>query len=296
MLQASAGQARDLKDLYRIVLELRPSTAKETVRARVYEAVQDGRLLRVSRGVYIARDGPASLVLVEGDAWAALRELPAKTVDLLVTDQPWDMGTDWYTRCGSTRLGDGRGYSVRDVDREFLKEAHRVLRSDHEWRHQRDANKTMKGGGALILFSPNLTGETWPHIKALLDLAIQLGFEYQGAFVWHMMRRGMGWKTGANEYNLLHFFVKGKRKGVGWTPGLSNVLRHKGIRSHEHAAQKPPGLFMDVIRFCCRPGDVVLDTFAGRAAWAKQAVKEGYNVVLVEKEPRHVEQITTDWK
>ena len=35
--------------------------AEETIRARIYEAVKEGKIIRVARGVYFARSGPAQL-------------------------------------------------------------------------------------------------------------------------------------------------------------------------------------------------------------------------------------------
>jgi hypothetical protein len=59
-------EPRHLRSTYSFVQRFRPALAQETIRARVYEALAAGRLARVAPGVYFARSGPATLLLVQG--------------------------------------------------------------------------------------------------------------------------------------------------------------------------------------------------------------------------------------
>src|SRR5438309_1695089 len=76
---------RPLGWFYDIISRLRPGTARETIRARIYEAMERQEMARVAPGVYYATAGNAQLLVIEGDAWDALRALPEGTIDALVT-------------------------------------------------------------------------------------------------------------------------------------------------------------------------------------------------------------------
>lgn len=304
VVESARDAPRALPDIYNYVALFRPNTAKETIRARIYENLKDGRILRVAEGVYVAVDGPARLVMVEGDAWEVLRQLPDESINALVTDQPYDLGTKQHVGIGTTRphadIG-GRTYDQRDLDRDWFTNAFRILKKDHGWRNLK-TGEPRAGGGACIVFSPNVTRHTWPHIKALIELAENCGFQYHGAVVWNQDRMGMGYSFGRSQHQLAHLFTAGDRNGVGWDLAMRNVLTIHGPKNackggaEEHEAEKPVELFQALLRFCTRAGDVILDPFAGRARWARQAVKEGRHVILVEKEGRWLDKIATeDW-
>lgn len=59
--------------------------------------------------------------------------------------------------------------------------------------------------------------------------------------------------------------------------------------------EKLAGLFLKLLRFVSRPGDLVLDCFAGMARWAREAVARGWNIVLIEREQRWAGATHNDW-
>ncbi len=144
--------------------------AQETIRARIYEALKEGKLVRVARGVYFARSGPAQLLLVEGDAWDALKQLEENSIDALLTDPPGKFGREW-AGMGTTRphaqLG-GRTYQQPELDGQFLKEAFRVLNKRREWntlsKAKREAGDFPKGGAACLIRVPIENRTTRPHV------------------------------------------------------------------------------------------------------------------------------------
>jgi len=58
-----------------------------------------------------------------------------------------------------------------------------------------------------------------------------------------------------------------------------------------HSTQKPERLLERIILGCTKPGDVVLDPFAGTGTTAAVAQQHGRRWVAVEKEPEYVELI-----
>jgi DNA modification methylase len=293
-------EPRKLAEVYAIVARIRPETPNHSIRARIYEQVEAGRILRVVEGVYVAVDGPARMLLVHGDAWDLLPQFPEGVLNAIVTDHAYDMGTKVNAETGTTRPHGthGRTYDVKDLDEAWFRAAFRALRKDHEWRGLNGG--TTPGGGACFIFSPPRTAQTAPHIDALRALAEKCGFVFQCEMVWDYGDRGMGYWP-PQEHQLLHLFTAGERAGVPHDLTITSIIREKRLRrvssaeAEEHEAEKPVGLFLKMLRFVSRPGDLVLDCFAGRARWAREAVARGWNVVLIEREERWVREIRDDW-
>jgi modification methylase len=57
-----------------------------------------------------------------------------------------------------------------------------------------------------------------------------------------------------------------------------------------HSTQKPLALLERVVLACTRPGDVVLDPFAGTGTTAVAAQKHGRQFIMIEREATYVEQ------
>ena len=296
------GHARVLSNIYTFVHRFRPAVAEETIRARVYEAVEKGTVRRVARGVFVARSGPATLLLVEGDAKEVLRSLGDGAVDAIITDPPYDLGTRQHTMTGSTRphMGKGRTYAQWDLDRATLQDMFRVLSREKTWNTLSKARRRdgafPTGGGALVLFVPPLTRNTWTHIRNLVDLAQELGFVFQGTFTWDHEIMGMGYDCGRNRKNELLFFTAGSRNGVLWDLSLPNVLRNKRTvrRSGEHEAEKPVALFTRLVEALTRPGDVVADFFVGRGRWIQEVLRSGRHVIASDIQGAWASRIAED--
>lgn len=296
-MQATSSEPSHLRAIYDFVLRFRPSTAKETVRARVYEAVSKGILRRVAEGVYFAQSGPATLLLVEGDARNILPSLDSESIDAIVTDPPYDLGTRQHTATGTTRphKGKGRTYPQWDLDKTTLSEMFRVLRKEKVWNGLR--GRKASGGGALLLFVPPLTRSSWKHIVRLIHLAEELGFTFYGSLVWDHEIMGMGYDCGRNRRNEILFFTAGPRNGLLWDLGMPNILRHRRLsrRDGEHEAEKPVSLIVQLVRAVTKRGDVVADFFVGRGRWINQILSEGRHVVASDISPRWIGRIRQDF-
>lgn len=80
-----------------------------------------------------------------------------------------------------------------------------------------------------------------------------------------------------------------KQRAWGTLPG--GYVAEAGWRDREHMGGKPVKLMRALVRDYSRPGDTVLDPFAGSGTTAIAAMKEGRKCVLIEKDPRYCDVI-----
>lgn len=77
----------------------------------------------------------------------------------------------------------------------------------------------------------------------------------------------------------------------------STVLEFaKPTRSPEHPTMKPTALFARLIANSTKPGDIVLDPFAGSGTTALAAEHQGRRSILVELEPSYCDVILARWE
>ena len=135
-------------------------------------------------------------ILNRGDAVEWLREIPSASVDLVITDPPYEslekhraVGTT--TRLKHSKASSNDWFEIFPNDRfeELFTEIYRVLKKD---RH-------------FYLFCDQET------MFAAKPIAERMGFRFWKPLIWDKMKIGMGYHYRAR-YELILFFEKGKRK------------------------------------------------------------------------------------
>jgi len=289
--------------IYDFVQRFRSEVARETIRARIYEAVEEGKVVRVARGVYFARSGPAQLLMVEGDAWEVMATISNDSIDAMVTDPPGKFGREWAGK-GTTRphskLG-GRMYRQPELDLEFMRQAFRVLRKARDWntlsRAKRATGCFPKGGAACLIRVPMENRTTRGHVQKLIGLAESVGFVYYGEIVVALDKLGMGYDCGRDGGAKWLLFHAGQRNGTLWNFSLPNVIDARRIRNPcssaatEHEAEKDPSEFTRLIGAVTREGDIVLDPFCGRARWVQEVLGMNRHVIVSDVDCRWLDRI-----
>jgi len=178
------------------------------------------------------------------DAVDWLRTLPDASVDLVITDPPYEslekhraIGTT--TRLKHSKASSNDWFQIFPNERfeELFREVYRVLERD---RH-------------FYLFCDQET------MFVAKPIAEQVGFRFWKPLVWDKMKIGMGYHYRAR-YELILFFEKGKRRlnDLG-LPDIIEVPRiHRG-----YPTEKPVGVSDVLIRQSSAPGDLVIDPFVG---------------------------------
>lgn len=194
--------------------------------------------------------------LGDADAVAWLRTLPDASVDLVVTDPPYEslekhraVGTT--TRLKRSKASSNEWFSIFPNERfaELFSEVHRV----------------MKRGTHFYLFCDP---ETMFVAKPLAEAA---GFKFWKPLIWDKQRIGMGYHYRAR-YECILFFEKGKRKLTNL--GIPDVLQVPRVHNG-YPTEKPVALLDILLRQSSEPGELVIDPFMGSGSAAVAAARLG---------------------
>jgi site-specific DNA-methyltransferase (adenine-specific) len=199
---------------------------------------------------------PSSFQLTRGDAVAWLRSLPAASVDLVITDPPYEslekhraIGTT--TRLKHSKASSNDWFSIFPNARfpELFAEVYRVLKKDTHF---------------YLFCDP----ETMFVAKPLAEAA---GFKFWKPIVWDKKKIGMGYHYRAR-YECVLFFEKGKRKLLDL--GVADIIEAPRINGG-YPAEKPPEVSEVLVRQSTEPGQLVIDPFMGSGSVGVAAARNG---------------------
>jgi len=198
----------------------------------------------------------ARFQLSTGDAVEWLRGQPTESVDLVITDPPYEslekhraIGTttrlkhsksssnDWFTIFPNARFG------------ELFAEVFRVLRRNTHFYLLCDAE-------TMFVAKP---------------AAEAVGFHFWKPLVWDKQTIGMGYHYRAR-YEFVLFFEKGKRRLNDL--GIADVLSAPRVRGG-YPAEKPPEVAETLIAQSSQPGELVVDPFMGSGSTGVAALRLG---------------------
>jgi len=251
-----------LQDLYAAL----PDAKRHSLRSQVYKNL--GRAFqRVAKGVYVAVDKEATCVVVEKDAWEALKEIPSRSVDAIITDPPYPWLSKILDIHTVTRRRMRWGFETREIDLDLGLELYRVL----------------KEGAHAFFFVPAETATTRPHIDRFITLLEGCGFVFNKRFIWNRLRMGMGY-NGRCSYEGILFMSRGPRR-MPCDFSVCDVLSVKApdVRVRRHDTEKPVGLLERLVEFSTHAGELVLDCFAGALTTGRATLNLGRNAILIEK-------------
>jgi site-specific DNA-methyltransferase (adenine-specific) len=182
--------------------------------------------------------------------------MPAASVDLVVTDPPYEslekhraVGTT--TRLKQSKASSNPWFRIFPNARfaELFAEVHRVLaRNSH-----------------FYLFCDQ---ETAFVAKPIAETA---GFKFWKPLIWDKQTIGMGYHY-RSRYEMILFFEKGKRQLNDL--GTADILTAPRVRGG-YPAEKPPRISEILIEQSTRPGELVIDPFMGSGSVGVAALNLG---------------------
>lgn len=206
--------------------------------------------------------------LIHGDCLQVLPTLGAGEVDAIVTDPPYGTAVerDGY---GRRQIYDGKQHIKNDADLSMMEAmlalAPRVL-SKNAW--------------VALFCSPKKRFEAETICRAA-------GFVVHGEIVWDKLQPGLG---GGLRYQ--HETILLCRHGnPAGRHGILSVIRANlapGRRGAGHPHEKPISLMTELVRYCSRAGETILDPFAGSGSTAVACMKTGRRCVAVECDAKYI--------
>lgn len=245
-----------------------PTAHEHSIRGRIYENLgKDFR--RVGRGLYVAVQGEATCVVIEGDALEEVRKLESESVDSVITDPPYPWLDHFRSRATTSWKRMRAVFERREIDQDLGLELYRVL----------------KEGAHAFIFVPAETGATRPHINRMIGVLERCGFVFRKRFVWDKGVNGMGYSGRARHEGIV-FLTRGRAKRPPCDFTIPDVLSYRAIdpRRRRHPCEKPKGLLEALVKFSTKVGDLVLDVFAGSCVAGEAALSLGRDSIMIEKD------------
>jgi site-specific DNA-methyltransferase (adenine-specific) len=198
----------------------------------------------------------AGFALFQADAVDWLRTLDANSVDLVITDPPYEslekhraIGTT--TRLKHSKASSNDWFRIFPNSRfaELFTEIYRVLKKDSHF---------------YLFCDPETMFVAKP-------IAEQCGFRFWKPLVWDKRKIGMGYHYRAR-YEFVLFFEKGKRKLNDL--GIPDVIACDRIRNG-YPTEKPTYVNEVLVQQSSEPGELVVDPFMGSGSAGVAALGQG---------------------
>jgi site-specific DNA-methyltransferase (adenine-specific) len=192
----------------------------------------------------------------------AIKQVPDKSIDLLLTDPPY--GMQFQSNHRKVRHKRIQGDDSLEWLGGWAKEMHRVMKQEAH----------------LYIFC------SWHNVDAF-KREIGAYFEIKNILIWEKNNTGMGDLEGdyAPKYEMILFCSNGSKKLNGGRD--ANILKAKRTGNENHPTEKPTNLLAYLIEKSSNVGDVVLDTFAGSFSTAQACIETGRNYLCFEIEEEY---------
>lgn len=192
----------------------------------------------------------------------AIKQVPDKSVDLLVTDPPY--GMQFQSNFRNVRHKSIQGDDSLEWLGGWAKELYRVMKQEAH----------------LYIFC------SWHNVDSF-KREIGAYFDIKNILIWEKNNTGMGDLEGdyAPKYEMILFCSDGSKKLNGGRD--ANILKAKRTGNENHPTEKPTNLLAYLIEKSSNVNDVVLDTFAGSFSTAQACIETGRNYICFEIEEEY---------
>ena len=214
-------------------------------------------------------------MIILSDCFDYLRQMESGSVDLILTDPPYDISRSSNFKSGKlskfNQISIDFGYWDTEIDLEQLfKEYYRVLRK----------------GGTLVLFF-----DIWKS-SFIKEIALQNKFKQPRIGQWLKnnpvpVNSKVNYLSNCSEY--FFSFVKDKNPTFNseYDNGIYNFPLCHGKERLEHPTQKPLELIKNLVLKHSKPGDLVLDTFGGTCTTAVACHLTDRRYICVERDEKY---------
>ena len=191
------------------------------------------------------------MVLMQGDCLELIKEIPDRSIDLIVTDPPYRVTSKGSAGNSGGMLQkpinkQGKVFQFNDVAPEdYIPEFYRVL----------------KDGSHCYIMTNHV------NLQKILNVSTNEGFKFIKSLIWNKGNKIMG-QYYMNQYEYILFFRKGKGKKIN-NCGTSDLLSipNKKTKGQDgknlHDTEKPVELMKILVENSSNVDDYILDPFMG---------------------------------
>lgn len=211
--------------------------------------------------------------VIHGDCMTEMRQMDDVSFDAVITDPPYGIDYQGRWRKDSDMLP-----KIANDKRPFI-----------WWLY--DAYRVTREGGALVCFC------RWD-VQDVFKQAIEwAGYTVRSQVIWDRGNHGLGDLAAqfAPQHDVVWFATKGQ--GFAFHGGRpQSVIRAMRIGGSAlvHPNEKPVDLLRYFVRHVTRPGDTILDPFAGSGSCGKAALTEARSWVGIELDRKYVDHMETE--
>jgi len=216
-------------------------------------------------------------VLVFDDCFNYLSKIEDNSIDLILTDPPYDISKKSGFSSGKlskfNQISIDFGYWDTEIDLDTLfKEYYRVLRK----------------GGTLVLFY-----DIWKS-SIIKEFAAKNKFKQPRIGQWLKnnpvpVNSKINYLSNCSEYFFTFIKDKNPTSNSEYDNAIYNYPLCHGKERLEHPTQKPLGLIKDLIIKHSNKGDIVLDTFAGTSTTGIACIETERRFICVERDEKYYE-------
>ena len=227
--------------------------------------------------------------LYHGDALQVLKDIPDNSVDLLLTDPPYNISQKHNKKLKIRR----KPIKLNFGDWDFFSEED-FYKFTSDWFGEA-VKKLKPNGSVVVFFSMERIGYFTIPINGLF---VKNGIKFKTIVVWH--------KNNPVPQFFKNGFISSNELIVVGTKGTSiikNYLGHTQMQNFfttnvtsnykvtDHPTEKPESLVRWLIRILTNKDDVILDPFLGSGTTMVSALKEGRSCIGIEKDEKYINTI-----
>jgi modification methylase len=234
--------------------------------------------------------------IVRGDCIAAMRAMPAKSVDMIFADPPYNLqlGGDLFRPDGShvdavtddwDKFDSLAAYDA--FTRAWLAEARRILRDDGTlWVIGSYHNIFRVGTAVQDLGYWILNDIVWRKANPMPNFRGTRFTNAHETLIWASMGEKARYTFNYRSMKTLNDELQMRSDWDFPICGGPERLKKDGVKVHP--TQKPEALLYRILLACTRPGDVVLDPFFGTGTTGAVAKRLGRRWIGIEREDAYI--------
>ena len=209
--------------------------------------------------------------LIQGDCLEVMKSIPNKSVDLVLTDPPYNIArNNNFSTMGRAGIDFGKWDKGFDLF-SYIDQVSRVLNKD----------------GSFVVFN------AWKNLGAIADYAESQGFDTKDMIRLEKsnpMPRNRD-RRYITDYECAVWFVK---KGAKWIFNRQDEKYQRpkfvfGIESGLHPTQKNLGLMKELVKIHSNQGDTVIDPFMGSGTTGLACKNLGRKFIGIEQDANYFE-------